>query len=189
MALKDRHQKFVNEYIANGYNATSAYLSAYSDKETKDANGQIVKSSVTVNSARVMGSLLLKNADIQSEITRQKAQLSAKYDIKLEYIVNELLELIKSCKENGLDGQGTITDRNNWNKAITQLATLMGFNVRKVEHSGEIKQTYTLQIPGMDFTDNSLKIENIKELPFKQLPFKQLPESDDDSLSDDEDSI
>ena len=109
-----RHKQFADEYLANGMNGTRAYLSAYK--------------SVTEDTARANATKLLANAHIKSYIAEQQALSSASLKVTREDVAKEYLELIKSAKDEGIDGQGTIKDRANWARALAQLSKLLGLD-------------------------------------------------------------
>jgi phage terminase small subunit len=126
MELNERHKKFCDEYLINGFNGRKAYLSVYKSVKSDAA-------------ADVNASKLLSNTKIKEYLAKQQAVTSKKMDITREYITAEYLELIKSAKEEGLDGQGSIKDRTNWAKALVQLSKFLGFDAPdkiEVEHKG-----------------------------------------------------
>ena len=110
-----KHIQFCNEYLQNGLNATQAYLSVYKN----------VKKKAT---AEVNGSKLLSNAKVKAYIEEEQAKTAKKLEVTREDIVNEYLQLIKSAKDEGMDGGGTIKDRTNWAKALSQLSKLLGLD-------------------------------------------------------------
>ncbi len=61
------------------------------------------------------------------------------YKIDLDFLIKESMELIKSCKEDGIPlggfggGANIIKDRANWNKALQNLAKWTGYDVKKVD--------------------------------------------------------
>jgi len=72
MAINDKQQCFIDNYMTNGHNASKAYAKAYPDCKTEE-------------SARKAASRLLTNVDIKAEITRQMAIASgeARYSLEL----------------------------------------------------------------------------------------------------------
>ncbi len=122
-----KHQKFADEYLSNGLNATDAYRKVY-PKSTDE-------------SARRLGSKLLTKVDVKSYISNQQAISSANLKVDREFIVNEYIELINSAKQEGLDGAGTIKDRSNWAKSLGQLSKLLGLDApeqKEIKHSGDL---------------------------------------------------
>lgn len=138
--LSPKQILFCEEYLmgmAKGdANATAAY--------------KIVYKGITDSAAVAAASRLLNSVNVQEYIKQRKTELSQKYDISKDYLVQELFELIDSCKKEGMDGKGTIKDRTNWTKAVGLLAKITGHDVQKVEHSGSIQTNYVLQIPGAE---------------------------------------
>lgn len=127
MKNNQKHIKFLEEYMINGFNATKAYLYAYPN--------------VNENTAGVNGHKLLGTTKIKAEIERRQQELSKKKNIDREFIVNEFLEIIKSSKDQGVDGEGLLKDRTNWNKAVVNLANFLGLSApdkKEIEHKGEI---------------------------------------------------
>jgi phage terminase small subunit len=126
MKLNDRHKLFADEYLANGMNGTRAYLAVY----------KTVKKEKT---AEVNASRLLSNAKLKAYIAEKQAELAKSKEIDRDFILNEYIELLDSCKAEGLDGAGTIKDRTNWAKALSQLTKMLGMDApekTEVEHKG-----------------------------------------------------
>ena len=76
--LKLKHKLFANEYIANGQNATQAYLKAYPD--------------VTEETARVNGSKLLTNTNIRAYIDAELKKIEEKAILSRDEILRLLAE-------------------------------------------------------------------------------------------------
>jgi phage terminase small subunit len=126
MEINPRHKAFADEYLVNGMNATQAYLSVYRSVKKEET-------------ARVNGSKLLTNANIQTYIAERQKENQKKIEIDQEWILREYMELLKSCKDEGLDGVGTIKDRTNWAKSLAQLTKMLGLDApekQEVEHKG-----------------------------------------------------
>lgn len=135
MSLTKKQLAFVDEYFINGFNAKASYLKSYPN--------------VTEGTAEVQGSRLLNNPKIKAEIEARQKELRAKNNIDREFLLNEYLQLLESCKKEGLDGVGTIKDRTNWARALAQVSKLLGLDApEKVEHSGQI--TLKAVVPGID---------------------------------------
>ena len=135
MSLTKKQLAFVDEYFVNGFNAKASYLKNYPN--------------VTEGTAEVQGSRLLNNPKIKAEIEARQRDLRAKNNIDREFLLNEYLQLLESCKKEGLDGVGTIKDRTNWARALAQVSKLLGLDApEKVEHSGRI--TLKAVVPGID---------------------------------------
>lgn len=126
--LNERHKAFCDEYLVNGQNATKAYLAVYKS----------VKSERTAEAA---ASRLLSNVKVKDYIATQLQKTAKKYDIDREFILKEYMELLDSCKVEGIDGAGTIKDRTNWAKAIGQLSKFLGLDAPdKQEITHKIEQ-------------------------------------------------
>jgi len=78
MELNTKELIFANEYIANGQNATQAYLKAYPD--------------VTEETARVNGSKLLTNTNIRAYIDAELKKIEEKAILSRDEILRLLAE-------------------------------------------------------------------------------------------------
>lgn len=157
--ISKKHKQFVDEYIANGYNATRSYLAVYKNCKNDE-------------NARVEGSKLLRTPNVRAYLNEKTTQLSEKYDITHQFLVEQYLALIKSCMTEGLDGRGTVKDRANWNKALQNLSKLCGLDApTQVEHLGGI----ILNFPGVTSASLMSQTNNII-----------LPPEDDDEDADQE---
>jgi hypothetical protein len=126
MITNKRHKAFADEYLSNGMNGTQAYLSVYKGVKKEET-------------ARVNSSKLLTNTNIKAYIEEKQKELAKSKQIDQEFIINEYLQLLDSCKVEGNDGKGTIKDRTNWAKALAQLTKMLGLDaVQKIEidHKG-----------------------------------------------------
>jgi phage terminase small subunit len=125
IGLNKKQLAFIDEWFANGYNAKASYLKCYPN--------------VTEQSAEVLGSKQLSNIKIKEEIERRQQELRKGNLFTRETILNEYYALLQSCKTEGIDGQGTIKDRTNWNKALAQLSKMLGYDAPdkvEIEHRG-----------------------------------------------------
>lgn len=102
MIVNQRHQAFLDEYFANGMNATAAYKVVYPDSSHAAAQSS---SSDLVRTLKV-------------EIERRQAIEAAKNDIKKEELIADLKKMIEDCKKDN--------DRPNMIKAINLLARMGG---------------------------------------------------------------
>lgn len=128
--LSKRHIKFIDEYFANGMNGTRAYMSVYKN--------------VTEESANVNASRLLATDKVKAEVARRQAITAAKFEIKKEDLMKDLIEIKNSCKTSFPPSAI---------KAIEVLNKMNGFDApTKIEHSGELN--IDLRIPGMDNDDD-----------------------------------
>jgi len=115
MITNKKHKAFADEYLANGMNGTQAYLSIYKSVKKEDT-------------AAVNASKLLRNTKVKAYIKAEQDKTSAKLNIDKEYILREYMALISSCKEEGIDGEGTLKDRTNWAKGLAQLTKMLGLD-------------------------------------------------------------
>jgi phage terminase small subunit len=115
MKLTIKQEKFAQEYINTG-NASEAYRRAYNASNMKDTT-------ITEKASR-----LLSQDNISARVTQLKQELQKTKEIDREYILDEYLQLLNSCKVEGLDGVGTIKDRTNWAKALAQLTKMLGLD-------------------------------------------------------------
>ena len=102
--MNNRHKAFADEYLANGLNATQAYLKVYKSK---------------VTTAEVNGHKLLSNTKIkdyieeQQEITRNELSISK----------NEILLNVKGVMDNNLEESPGMAL-----KAVEILNKMLGYN-------------------------------------------------------------
>lgn len=109
-----KHKKFVNEYLSNGGNASKAYLKTVSVKQHPDT-------------AKANASRILQRPEVKEYLDEEQRKLKEKYNITTEFIINEYMDLLESCKD-GLDGEGTLPDRATWVKTLHQLTKLLGLD-------------------------------------------------------------
>lgn len=129
--LTPKQSRFVDEYMIDLNGKQAAIRTGYSAK-----------------TAEVQASRLLSNVKVKAEISKRQAITAAKFELTKDNMINELIDLIQSCKKEGIDGKGVIKDRGNWNKAIDLLNKLGGlYEPEKIEHSGSLG--FDLQIPGV----------------------------------------
>ena len=124
--LNNRHKAFCDEYLANGLNGTQAYLSIY-------------KSVKKEKTAEAAASRLLSNVKVKAYIAEKQKENQKKIDIDQKFILDEYMQLLESCKAEGMDGAGTIKDRTNWAKALAQLSKMLGLDApekQEIEHKG-----------------------------------------------------
>ena len=118
MALTAKQALFCEEYIANGYNGTRAYLSAFGDVEYK--------------TAKCNASKLLKRDDIRGNIRELQKERFEALNLSAERIACELADLAFS----EFDDNNTATSKL---KALDLLQKQMGLQNQKMEISGEQK--------------------------------------------------
>lgn len=123
--LSEKHKRAVDCYFNNGMNKTQALIDAgYSEKY---ANKNIHS--------------VFDRPEVKAYIDEKQKELSLDAKIDREYILKEYMELLESCKDEGLDGMGTIKDRTNWAKALAQITKMLGLDApdkQEIEHKGII---------------------------------------------------
>ncbi len=124
--LTVKQEKFCQEYVKLG-NATEAYKNSYNAKNMKTE-------SITPKASR-----MLKQANISARVAQLREETAKENKIDREYILKEYMDLLKSCKDEGIDGYGTIKDRTNWTKVLAQITKLLGLDEpdkQEIEHKG-----------------------------------------------------
>ena len=104
-------KRFADEYLID-MNASRAYVAAGYSSKTPDKNAY----------------KLLEKEEIKAYLEKMQAKTSEKLEIDREWVIKEYMELINSCKVEGTGGEYSITDRNNWNKALQNLSKMLGLN-------------------------------------------------------------
>lgn len=112
--LNDKQIRFLDIYITNRFNASEAYQEVYKCKNMKDA--------------RVGAWRVLQSPYAQDYIVEERKKFQISMNIDKEWLVQQYIKVMDSCEKNGADGAGTIIDRNNWNKALSQLSKLLGLD-------------------------------------------------------------
>lgn len=92
-SVTERQNRFVQAYIANGENATQAYLT--------------VNPHVTTGSAGVEGHRLLKIPRIQQAIEKHRAELRLRFALTTDRVVQELARVAYFDPRRMLDEKGT----------------------------------------------------------------------------------
>ena len=124
--LNNKHKQFADEFLSNGQNITKAYRTIYSHVKKDEV-------------AAVNGNRLMNRPEVIEYIQSKQEEMATKAEINREYILNEYLQLLDSCKFEGLDGTGSIKDRTNWAKALAQLTKMLGLDEpdkSEVTHKG-----------------------------------------------------
>lgn len=128
MALAEKHQKFVDEYMKD-MNGTAAYLRAgYNCSE---------------EAARRAASRLLTNVDVQDEIRTRQDKMQQESDITVQWVLNNFKSIAERCMqaEAILDRDGNETgeykfDSSGANKALENIGKHLGMFKDKVELTG-----------------------------------------------------
>lgn len=111
--ISDKHKRFIDEYVINGFDAQAAYEKIY----------KVSKSTANSGSARVLSYI-----EVQEYLNLQKDKMAQAVGIDRKWMIEQYQRIIESCETNGSDGQGTVADRSNWNKALKQLSKLLGLD-------------------------------------------------------------
>ena len=133
MALTDKHNRFVDEFMID-MNGAAAYLRAgYNCNEA---------------TARANASRLLANANISAEIAKRQQKLQEDTGISVQWVLNNLKYLAERCMtpEPLEDKEGNIIewrfDSSGANKALESIGKHLGMFKDKIEHSGEVAHTH-----------------------------------------------
>jgi len=103
-SVKDKHIKFVQEYISNGCNGSQAYKKVY-NVESKVADASSVR--------------LLRNASVKKMIEEEQKKNEQKFDIKKEDLIRDLIKI----KDDNIDDSPPFSIR-----AIEVINKMLGFN-------------------------------------------------------------
>jgi phage terminase small subunit len=133
--MKNKKWKiFADEYLLD-MNASRAYVAAGYSGKTPDKNAY----------------KLLQKEVIKDYIQEQQDKMAVNAKIDREFLIQEYKELLKSCKAEGLYGDGTVKDRGNWNRALAQMAKMLGIDAPQ-EITGEITHVWNV---GFDLPDST----------------------------------
>lgn len=137
--LIPRHRAFADEYIANGFNGLQAYLTVYGEN--------------TIDTAKVNACKLLTRANIKKYIKNHQEEMTLKSQLTVEWVLNELTELIKDAKEVGNPHElGNTTDRSAVINSLKEINKLLGhYPAEKKEVSvTEVKPITYRKLPKHD---------------------------------------
>lgn len=131
-ALTPFHRAFILHYMANGNNATRAYISAGGSPLNADVNGW---------------QLIHTNEPVSLEIRRLAELAAKKNEISAAYILGSLKGIADACKahkvevdENGVEHEKGVVDSSGANRALE----LLGKNQRLFVENIELTQTSAL---------------------------------------------
>lgn len=110
-SITQKQKKFVELYMISG-KAVDAYVQAGYKESSAQKNAYAC----------------LQRKAVKEYLEKLQKKESDKFEIDRDWMVKEYLELINSCKKEGHDGTGIIKDRASWNKALAQLAKLLGLD-------------------------------------------------------------
>jgi phage terminase small subunit len=124
----DKQRRFVLEYMKD-LNATQAAIRAgYSEKTAKQ-----------------QGSRLLTNADLMTEVTKQRVKQEKRTEITADYVLNSIVEVVERCKQAvpSRDHEGNPTGEYSFEataalKGLELLGRHKKLFTDKVEHSGAV---------------------------------------------------
>lgn len=105
--LSDRHKRFVDEYLINGFNGTQAYISVYGEMDRENAG--------------VSSSRLLNNVNIIEYLESEKKRLNSVINRTKEDNIRDLIDILNTYKDDGK----TV---NNSLKAIEIINKMLGWN-------------------------------------------------------------
>ena len=127
-----RHEAFVKEYRANGFNALQAYKKVY-------------KCSNTV--AHKNGSKLLAHAGIKARMDEFAEKDQKKYNLTLDKLIEELEEIEELAKQPIHGKNGFSYDITNWLKIKQEKAKLFGlYAPTKTDSKVEVTEAPPLEI-------------------------------------------
>lgn len=131
--LTVNQQKFADYYLANGCNATKAYMDTYL--------------SASEATAKVNGCRMLKNMHVHDYILKRQAEIQEKTQVTQEYCVMNLKEVVERClqhkavmefnRETGkYEPTGEYTfDSIGANKALELLGKTLGIYIDKTDNT------------------------------------------------------
>jgi phage terminase small subunit len=119
--LTEKQESFCQNYILNGGNATQAYKDSY-DAENMQEN------SINVEACRLMD-----NPSVALRIQELRKRKLKKFDVNLEYIVEEMLDVIMSMEEEAEKEHKKIPAKKLKKETLMDLAKLKGLIVDKKE--------------------------------------------------------
>lgn len=123
MEISDKHKMFVDEYTANGFNGTRAYMKIYPD--------------ASYDAARGSASDLLANPNIQELVKIAKAELKDRVMITKEEILQDLWD-IKNANKN---------DKISYSlKSIEIINKMLGYNEPEVIISNDTSKDFKITI-------------------------------------------
>jgi phage terminase small subunit len=132
--LTVKQEKFAQEYVANGGNASDAYRAAYNTSKMKPASVWRLAHDV------------LMNVNVSSRIDEIRKEIEEKSNVSAVWIRERLMRLVERCMQADpvLDGDGEPTgeyrfDSSGANKAMDTLNKMQGYYAKlEIEHSGTI---------------------------------------------------
>lgn len=120
--LSDRHKRFVDEYLINGFNGTQAYISVYGEMDGDVACTSAIR--------------LLGNARVIEYLESEKKRLNSIINRTKEDNIRDLIDILNTYKDDGK----TV---NNSLKAIEIINRMLGWNEPdKVENKNNININY-----------------------------------------------
>jgi phage terminase small subunit len=128
--MNDRHKRFADEYITNGFNGYLAYIAVYGVKKNR-------------HTAESNATRLLSNAEIKQYVEDRKKELSQNTQVDFDWIVEQQINVYNLAliqQKQSITGEMYAKpDLGNANKAIDQLAKLHGaYAPDKTQISGDL---------------------------------------------------
>jgi len=121
--INDKHKEVIDAYLSNGQNKTQALIDVGYSKKYAFSNT----------------TKIFDRPEVKEYLYEKQKELSKKSEIDREFILEEYKQLLDSCKSEGMDGAGTIKDRTNWAKALSQLTKMLGLDApekQEITHKG-----------------------------------------------------
>lgn len=112
--LNPRHKAFADEYLANGMNATQAYMKVYKTKSEEVA--------------RKNASRLMTNADIKEYLESKRNKVSNKLEITAERQLAELNKILELAMQNIHGKHSDQFDLGNAIRALEAQNKMLGLN-------------------------------------------------------------
>lgn len=106
MSSSERRRLFVNEYLANGFNATQAAIAA----------------GYAASSAAARGSRLLKNPDVAAMLVERMREIAEQAELKSETVVAQLQKMLTADIRALYDG-GQLKPPDEWPDGAAMLVT------------------------------------------------------------------
>lgn len=120
--LTEKQENFCQNYILNGRNATQAYKDSYDTENWQE-------SSINVEASKMLDNpiILQRIKELQERKTKKS------FDVNLEYIVEEMLDVIMSMEEEAEKEHKKIPAKKLKKETLMDLAKLKGLIVDKKE--------------------------------------------------------
>ena len=148
--ISPKHKQ-ICDHILRGVSHTEAYELVY----------PTCKKAASASATR-----LLKNDSVKGYLEFEKLRLQKKVNVDREWVLRELMEVIQSCKEEGIDGTGQFKERTNWTNALKTLSRILGLETKNVNIKNIDLNNFDLKFPELPesiSTNKLLKEEDQEE--------------------------